>query len=92
MKFAILGLLVVLLIGFFVVVWKSAKNWRWFNIVAACFSMLLAIAFLFPTAGVLKSRAAWHQLKEKLEVQAAQVYADYRIIKFGDPANPEKAV
>lgn len=89
MKFAILGLLVVVLIGFFVVVWKASRNWRWFNIVAACISMLLAIAFLFPTAGVLKSRAAWHQLKETLEVQAAQVKSEYRVIKYGDPANPE---
>ena len=66
MKFAILGLLVVLLIGFFVVVWKAAKDWRWYNIVAVCITMLLAMALLFPTAGVLKSRAAWHQIKEKL--------------------------
>jgi hypothetical protein len=89
MKFAILGLLVVLLIGFFVVVWKAAKEWRWFNIVAVCISMLLAIAFLFPAAGALKSRAAWHQIKEKLEVQAAQVQAEYRILKYGDLENPE---
>jgi hypothetical protein len=89
MKFAILGLLVVLLIGFFVVVWKAAKDWRWYNIVAVCVTMLLAIAFLFPTAGVLKSRAAWHQLKEKLEVQAAAVEVDNRQIKYGDPSNPE---
>jgi len=89
MKFAILGLLIVLLIGFFVVVWKAAKEWRWYDIVAVCFTMLLAMALMFPTAGVLKSRAAWHQLKEKLEVQAAQVNAEYRIIKYGDPENPE---
>ncbi len=89
MKFAILGLLVVLLIGFFVVVWKAAKDWRWFNIVAVCITMLLAIALLFPTAGVLKSRAAWHQIKEQLEVKAAQIKAEYRIIKYGDPENPE---
>jgi hypothetical protein len=89
MKFAILGLLLVLLIGFFVVVWKAAKDWRWYNIVAVCITMLLAIAFLFPTAGVLRSRSAWHQIKEQLEVQAAQVEAEYRTIKYGDPANPE---
>lgn len=89
MKFAILGLLVVLLIGFFVVVWKAAKNWRWYNIVAVCITMLLSVIFLFPTAEVLKCRAAWHQIKEKLEVQAAAVKVENRHIKYGDPANPE---
>ena len=89
MKFAIIGLLVVLLIGFFVVVWKAAKDWRWYNIVAVCITMLLAVAFLFPTAGVLRSRSAWHQVKERLEVQAAQVKSEYRTIKYGDPSNPE---
>ncbi len=66
MKFALLGLLVVLLIGFFVVVWKAAREWRWYNIVAVCITLLLAVLFLFPTAGVLRSRAAWHQVKERL--------------------------
>ncbi len=89
MKFAILGLLVVLLIGFFVVVWKAATNWRWYNIVAACITMLLAVAFLFPTAGVLESRRAWHKVKEELEVRAAAVAVEHRLIKYGDPANPE---
>ena len=89
MKFAILGLLVVLVIAFFVVVWKAAKDWRWFNIVAVCFTMLLAIAFLFPTAGVLKSRSAWHKIKEELEVKAVEVEIENRLIKYGDPANPE---
>lgn len=91
MKFAVLGLLVVLLIGFFVVVWKAAREWRWFNIVAVCVTMLLAVLFLFPTAGVLKSRAAWHDLKEKLEKQAAEAKAEQRLIKYGDPNDAEFA-
>lgn len=89
MQYAILGLLVVVLIGFFVVVWKAAKDWYWYNIVAVCITMILVILFLFPTAGVLKSRAAWHQVKEKLEIQAAEVSAENRRIKYGDAANPE---
>jgi hypothetical protein len=89
MKFAVLGLLVVLLIGFFVVVWKAARDWRWYQIVAACITMILAILFLFPTAGVLRSRAAWHQVKERLEREAAEAEAEHRLIKFGDPLNPE---
>lgn len=89
MTIAIYGLLVVLLIGFFVVVWKASPNWRWYNIVAACVTMLLAVAFIFPTAGVLKSRAAWHKLKNELAVRAAAVKAEYRIIKYGDLENPE---
>ena len=47
------GLLGVILIGFFVVVWKASPNWRWYNIVAVCITMILSVLFIFPTAGVL---------------------------------------
>tara|TARA_R110002049_G_scaffold27321_2_gene94220 strand:- start:416329 stop:417825 length:1497 start_codon:yes stop_codon:yes gene_type:complete len=88
MKFVILALLIGLVIGFFVVVWKAARNWRWYNIVAACITMLLAVTMLFPTAGVLQSRAAWHQIKEKLEARAEESEKEQHLIKFGDPSNP----
>lgn len=78
------GLLGVILIGFFVVVWKASPNWRWYNIVAVCITMILSVVFIFPTAGVLKSRSNWHQLKEKLEVQYEEVEAEQRLIKYGD--------
>ena len=87
MKFVILGLLVVLLIGFCVMVWKAASGWRWYQIVPVCITMLLALLFLFPTAGVLKSRAAWHQVREKLEARAAQVENEHRLISRGDPTD-----
>jgi len=87
MHFVLLGLLVLLLIGFFVVVWKASPEWRWFHIVAVCITMILAVLFLFPTAGVLKSRAEWHKLKEDLEQRAAQVESEYKIIKYGDPTD-----
>lgn len=88
MKFVILGLLVVLVIGFFVLVWKAAKNWRWYQITPVSITMLLAILFLFPTAGVLKSRSEWHKVKEKLEKQATEVVAEQRLLEYGDPTNP----
>lgn len=84
----IFGGLAVLLIGFFVVVWKASPNWRWYNIVAVCITMILGVAFLFPTAGVLKSRSEWHQIKEKLEVQLAEVEAEQSLIKYGDMQDP----
>lgn len=88
MKFVILALLIVLVIGFFVVIWKASQNWRWYNIVAASITMLLAVTLLFPTAGVLQSRAAWHQIKEKLELRADAAESQQQLIKFGDPTNP----
>ena len=72
MKFAILGFLVVVVIAFLVLVYKASKDWRWYQIVAVIFTMLLAITFMFPTANVLQSRQAWHKLKEELEVRAAE--------------------
>lgn len=89
MKFVILGLLVVLLIGFFVVVWKAAKEWRWYQIVAVIFTMLLAVILIFPTAGALKSRAAWHQIKEELEERADRIAEDQRVLKYGDPTDAD---
>ncbi|QDT03001.1 hypothetical protein K227x_13800 [Rubripirellula lacrimiformis] len=88
MKFVILGLLLILLIGFFVMVWKAAINWRWYQIVPVCITMLLGVLFLFPTAGVLKSRSEWHKVREKLSKQAAQVHSENRLIKYGDPTDP----
>jgi hypothetical protein len=89
MKFVVLALLVVFVIGFFVVLWKAARNWRWFHWLSAAMTMLLAVIFLFPTAGVLKSRSAWHQLKEQLEVQFSQVSEEQQRLKYGDRENPE---
>ncbi|MGB0595566.1 MAG: hypothetical protein ACPGLY_02560 [Rubripirellula sp.] len=88
MQFVPIGLLVILLIGFFVVVWKAAPEWRWFNIVGVCITMILAILFLFPTAGVLASRSAWHKIKNELEVRAADALAENQTIKYGDPDDP----
>ena len=93
MMYLVLGaLLGVLLIGFFVVVWKASPNWRWYNIVAVCITMILAVVFLFPTAGVLKSRASWHQIKERLEVQLADISAEQRRLKYGDMQNPQYGI
>ena len=75
--------LFLLLVGFAVVLWKAASNWRWFNIVAVVLTMLLAIAFLFPTAAVLKSRSAWHKILESSEKRLAEVNAETKEIKFG---------
>ena len=84
MKFAILGVLIILSIAFLVVLWKASKHWRWYQIVPALFTMVLAILFIFPTATVLKSRSKWHQLKEKLEVEAEKVSAEQLTLKYGD--------
>ena len=80
--------LFLFLVSFFVVVWKAARDWRWYNLVAVCITMLLCVIFVFPTAGVLKSRAAWHQTREKLEVRAASVEAEQQALKYGDPNDP----
>ena len=91
MHFVLLAVLVVLVIGFFVVVWKAAPNWRWYNIVAVIVTMLLAVALMFPTAGALKSRQAWHEVKEKLEARVVQVKEQQRRLKYGDISDPNSA-
>ena len=89
MKFVIIGAIVVILIAFFVLVWKASRNWRWYQIVPVCITMVLAVLFLIPTAGVLKSRAAWHKKKEELEVKAVQVKIENRVLKYGDATSGE---
>ena len=87
MNIAIIGVLSLLFIGFLVLVWKAAKDWRWYNLVAVIFTMILAIVFIFPTAGALKSRSEWHKIKESLEVRAEQAVAETKSLKFGDPSD-----
>jgi hypothetical protein len=87
MKFAILGVLLLIFIGFAVAVWKAAQSWRWYHITAAVITMLLAIAFIFPTAVVVKSRSNWHEVKERLEQQAESVQAENTLIKYGDQSD-----
>ncbi len=88
MQFAILGFLIVLVIGYFVVVWKAAPYWRWYQLVAVSITMLLAVIFLFPTAGALRSRSAWHEVKEELEDRLEQERERNDELKYGDPADP----
>ncbi len=92
MKFALLALLIVAVIGFFVIVWKAAKDWRWYQIVAAIFTMIFAVGFMFPVAGVLKSRAAWHQVYEELAARHEKSQSDQKLIKNGDPDDPAGGV
>jgi hypothetical protein len=88
MKFIILAVILGLFIAFVVMVVKAAKEWRWYHITTAVIAMLLAITLLFPTAGVLKSRQAWHKIKEDLEGQLEQVKQRREEIQYGDPNNP----
>jgi hypothetical protein len=86
----------IALIAFFVIatflagylLWKSADSWRWFHITASAITMILAITVLFPTAVVLRSRSAWHKVKEDLETRVARIEAEQKTLKFGDPLDP----
>ncbi|MCA9201224.1 MAG: hypothetical protein KDA87_26970, partial [Planctomycetales bacterium] len=75
-------------IAFVVMVVKAARNWRWYHITSAVLTMMLAITLLFPTANVLKSRQAWHKIKQDLEARLARVEQENRILQYGDPDDP----
>lgn len=85
MMYAILGFLIILVIAFLVLLWKAAPTWRWYQMLPAFVTLCLTIAFLFPTAGVLKSRSAWHKVKEDLEKRAETVEKENFVLKYGDP-------
>ena len=89
MNLVIIGGLLILLIIFAVLVWKASKEWRWYQILPLVVTMILSIAFLFPTAMVLKSRSAWHSVKEKLERKNREVQDEHERLKNGDPGTGE---
>ncbi|WP_153556050.1 coiled-coil domain-containing protein [Roseimaritima sediminicola] len=69
MNIVLLVLLVLYVIGFFVLLWKSAAVWRWYHITMAALILILGIVFLAPLAGVLKARTAWNRMFETVEGQ-----------------------
>lgn len=92
MKFALLGFLVVLCITFIVMLVKSAKQIRWYYHVIMVLNLGLVIGLLFPTAVALKSRMAWHDLKETLEKRAADLEAERDRILNGDESDPSVGI
>ncbi|MEM9645148.1 MAG: hypothetical protein AAF989_09145 [Planctomycetota bacterium] len=88
MQYAILAILIVAVIAFFVMVWKASPQWRWYSLLTASMTMLLAVTFLFPTSAVLRSRSAWHKVKEDLEVRLRSALEERERLNFGDPDDP----
>lgn len=89
MSYALLAFLVLLVLAFGYFMWQSRDTWRWYHITSATLALLLAILFLFPTAGTLKSRAAWHKVKEDLESQLTRLKSEQEVLKYGDAATGE---
>lgn len=81
-------LLAIFVIVFFVFVWKSADTWRWYQLLLTSVVMLLALIFLFPLAGVFKSRMAWNKMQTDLENQLERARAENELLREGDISNP----
>jgi len=92
MTIALISILVIAVFAAGFLLWKSRDTWRWFHITASAITLLLAIALLFPTAGVLKSRSAWSKVKETLDVRLAKIEKEQDLLKFGDPNDPANTV
>ncbi len=88
MYIALLSLLIVVVLLAGWLLWKSRDTWRWFQLTASAIILLLAIAILFPTAGVLKSRSAWNKVKEDLDARLAKIETEQATLKYGDPSDP----
>lgn len=90
MTIAIISLFVIAVCAAGFLLWKSRDTWRWFHITASAITLILAITLLFPTAAVLKSRAAWSKVKEDLDVRLTRIEKEQQLLKFGDgdPSNP----
>lgn len=86
MSYALLAVLILLVLAFGFFMWKSRDLMRWYTITASSLSLLLAIVLLLPTAATLKSRAAWHKVKEDMEAQLVRLRSEQESLKNGDPA------
>lgn len=88
MQYALLAFLIVLVLVQAFLLWKAKDSWRWYPMVAIITTSILGVVFLFPLAGALKSRAAWHKIKEELEDQLVKVEAEQAELRYGDPNSP----
>lgn len=86
MSYALLAVLILLVLAFGFFMWKSRDLLRWYTVTASTLSLLLAIVLLLPTAATLKSRAAWHKVKEDMEAQLVRLRSEQESLKNGDPA------
>lgn len=88
MQYALLGILIVIVLVQAFLLWKAKDSWRWYAMTAIIITTILAVVFLFPLAGALKSRAAWHKVKEELEERLGKVETEQLELRYGDPNNP----
>lgn len=88
MSYALLGLLIVLVLAQAFLLWKAAPTWRWYEMVAIIMTTILAVVFVFPVAGALKSRSAWYKKKEELDVRFEKAKFENRDLRNGDRNNP----
>ncbi len=88
MPYALLGLLIVLVLVEAFLLWKARADWRWFEMLAVFVTITLAVVFVFPVAGALKSRSAWHKIKEDLEVRLETAVGLHKDLRDGDRNNP----
>ncbi|EMI52180.1 coiled-coil domain-containing protein [Rhodopirellula sallentina] len=88
MQYALLGLLVILVLVQAFLLWKARTEWRWYEITAIIVTTILAVVFVFPVAGALKSRSEWHKVKENLDARLAKAKAEQKELRDGDRNNP----
>ncbi|TWT74070.1 hypothetical protein [Allorhodopirellula solitaria] len=88
MSYALLGLLIVLVLAQAFLLWKAAADWRWYEMVAIIMTTILAVIFVFPVAGSLKSRSAWYEKKEQLDERLENAQIEQRELRNGDLNNP----
>jgi len=88
MPYAILAFLIILVLIQAFLLWKARDDWRWFEIVPIIVTIILAVVFVFPVAGALKSRSAWHQLKEELDERLIKAENNFKELRDGDRNNP----
>ncbi|MEO9595525.1 hypothetical protein [Rhodopirellula bahusiensis] len=88
MQYVLLLVLIVVVIAQAILVWKAAPHWRWYQITPVVITTILAVIFVFPVAGALKSRSEWHKVKEDLEARLASVEAEQLELRYGDSNDP----
>lgn len=88
MPYVLLGLLVIIVLVQGFLLWKARDSWPWYAMVAVIVTTILVCVFPFYVAGALKSRSAWHDVKQKLETRLTLVQREQAELRYGDPNSP----
>ena len=92
MQIVVQVLLGLSVIGFGVLMWKSAERWTWVPLVIAPIVFIESIFVVAYLGQSMKARVAWQQVSVDLEQKLESALEEVEELKFGQPGQEQVAV